>query len=179
MPEEVAPTELPETPEAPEADDDSGEFDKDRALAKIAKANSEAKGLRSRVKELEAYEARVREIEDSQKSENEKLTERAAKAQKDADDVRAELVRERVARRFKIDDEDFDLLGTGTEEQITARAERLAAKNAAAQSADSTVPRTDKPVEKLRPGATPSGVDITEPDAYPAHWRPKRQAQTT
>lgn len=167
--------------EAPEAETDENEpFDESRARAKIAKANSEAKGLRSRVKELEAYEAKVRAIEESQKSEQQKLSERAEAAERERESTRAELVRERVARRFSISDDDFDLLGSGTEEQITARAERIAAKDAAAKALESvtTVPRTDRPVEKLRPGATPVEVPLGEQDAYPAHWLPARAQQT-
>lgn len=172
-------TEVTVETEAPEADETSTEaFDQERALAKINKANSEAKGLRARVKELEALEAKVREFEDSQKSEAEKVLARAEKAEQRAQAVENDLVRERIARRHKIDEDDMDLLGAGTEEQIEARAKKIAAKNAAAAGAAATVPPSDKPVEKLRPGATSSDKDITPPDAYPSSWRTARTQQT-
>jgi hypothetical protein len=161
--------------EAPEAEQETAEvFDQDRAMAKIKKANDEAKGLRSRVKELEAYEAKVREIEESQKSEADKVQERAAAAEKRASDAEAELARERIARRHHLDEDDMDLLGSGTEEQIEARAKKIAAKNAAVAAAAGTAPPSGKPVEKLRPGATTADKDLAPQDAYPAHWITKK-----
>lgn len=166
--------------EAQEADapEESEKFDADRAMAKIRKANDEAKGLRSRVKELEAFEAKVREIEESQKTESQKIQERAEKAEREAQAARDELSRERIARRYKIDDDDLDLLGTGTEEQIEARAKRIAAKNAAIAEREATAPPSEKPVQKLRPGATSTDRDISAPDAYPSSWRTAKTAQT-
>jgi seryl-tRNA(Sec) selenium transferase len=165
--------------DAPEAEETSTEsFDQDRAMAKIRKANDEAKGLRARVKELEALEAKVRDYEESQKSEAEKVQERAAKAEQRALAAETELIRERIARRHQISDDDLELLGTGTEDQIEARAKRIAALQAAAVAAKATVPPSDKPVEKLRPGATSTDDDITSPDAYPSSWRTARTLQT-
>lgn len=167
-----------EAPEVETAETDSEKFDSERAMAKIRKANDEAKGLRSRVKELEAYEAKVREIEESQKSEAQKIQERADKAEQRAKDVEAELIRERIARRHKIDDDDLELLGTGTEEQLDARAKKIAAMRTAATGATVTAPPSDKPVQQLRPGATGAETDIAPPDAYPSSWRTARTAQT-
>lgn len=162
------------TPEVEEAE----EFDADRAKAKIAKANSEAKGLRARVKELEQYEAKAKADEDAKKPEIERLNERAAKAEQRAAEVEAELARERIARRHGISDEDMDLLGSGTEEQIEARAQRLAAKNAAAAGVQVTAPPSDRSVVKLRPGATPAETPPAETDAYPSSWRTAKTQQT-
>jgi hypothetical protein len=165
-------TDVPAAPvDAPEAEQETAEvFDQDRAMAKIKKANDEAKGLRTRVKELEAYEAKVREFEESQKSEADKVQERAAAAEKRASDAEAELTRERIARRHHLDEDDMDLLGSGTEEQIEARAKKIATKNAAVAAASGTAPPSGKPVERLRPGATTSDKDLAPQDAYPAHW---------
>ncbi len=165
--------------DALEADEPTTEaYDKERALAKITKANSEAKGLRARVKELEAYEAKVREFEESQKSEADKIQERAAAAEKRASDAETLLAVERIARRHQISDDDMDLLGTGTEEQIEARAKKIAAKNAAAAGVSATAPPSEKPIEKLRPGATSSEKDLAPQDAYPSTWRTAKTEKT-
>lgn len=148
-------------------------FDEQRALEKITKANSEAKGLRARVKELEAYEAKVREIEDAKKPELDRLSERATKAEQRAQQVETELIRERIARRHSITDDDLDLLGSGTEDQIEARAKRIAALKTAATPA-SVPPPSDRTREQLRPGATPAQAPAAETDAYPADWLPAR-----
>lgn len=168
-------------PETEPLEGEEEAFDAERAKAKIAKANSEAKGLRARVKELESYEAQVKATEDAKKSEIDKAAERAAKAEQRAAEVEAELIRERIARRYSISDDDLDLLGSGSEEQITARAERLKAKNdaAAAATAKADPPPSDRPTEKLRPGATPREAPAAEDkDAYPSSWRTARTAQT-
>jgi len=160
-----------EAPEV-ETDETAENFDAKRAMDKIAKANSEAKGLRSRVKELETYEAKVRELEESQKSEQQKVIERAEKAEQDANAARSELIRERIARRHGIADEDMDLLGSGTEEEIEGRAKRLAALSAAAAGTDETpAPPTSRTAEKLRPGASPK-TPTEAPKSYPAGWLP-------
>ena len=59
-------------------------FDRKRAEAKIRKANSEAKSLRERLKELEPLAEKARQLEDAQKSEQERLTEQLTAAQERA-----------------------------------------------------------------------------------------------
>lgn len=167
-----------ETPEVDTTLEESEKFDAERAMAKIRKANDEAKGLRSRVKELEAYESKVREIEEAKKSDEQRIQERAEQAERDAQAARNELLVERIARRHRLDDDDMDLLGTGTEEQLEARAKKIAAKNQAAAGASAIAPPSDKPVQQLRPGATGAEKDIAPPDAYPSSWRTAKTAQT-
>ena len=170
---ETATTEVTVGTETPVVEDDTNaeSFDQERAMAKIRKANDEAKGLRARVKELEALESKVHEFEESQKSEAQKVQDRAAKAEQRALAAETELIRERIARRYQVSDDDLELLGSGTEEQIEARAKRIAALNAAAAAVKAIVPPSEKPVEKLRPGATAADEDINSPDAYPSSWR--------
>lgn len=170
----VTETEADSTPEV----DESETFDADKARARIAKVYGEAKGLRARVKELEQYEAKAKADEDAKKSEIEKAADRAAKAEQRAAQVEAELIRERVARRHGITDDEIDLLGSGSEAEIEGRATRIAALKAA--SASAPVPPTDRSVEKLRPGATPKDTPpADDPNAFPAHWLPKRRAAQT
>lgn len=59
-------------------------FDRKRAEAKIAKANSEAKNLRERLKALEPLAKKAQELEDAQKSESERLNEQLTSAQERA-----------------------------------------------------------------------------------------------
>jgi hypothetical protein len=139
---------------------------------------SEREARKAAERAVAERDARLKEYEDRDKSESEKLAERASAAEQRAQTVEAELIRERIARRHKIDDDDLDLLGTGTEEQIEARAQRIAAKNAAAAASTATAPPSGKPTEKLRPGATSAEKDISPPDAYPASWRTARSQQT-
>lgn len=143
----------------------------ERLEKEAAETRREAARYRTSAKENASAASELEKIRDAQKSEAEKIQERAAKAEQRAQAAEAELIRERIARRHKIDDDDLELLGTGTEEQIEARAKRIAALNAAAAAVKATVPPSEKPVEKLRPGATAADEDINSPDAYPSSWR--------
>ncbi|WP_344098575.1 hypothetical protein, partial [Nocardiopsis tropica] len=60
-----------DAPEAPA--EESGTFDEATAKEKIRKVNSEAAGLRKRLKELEPLAKKAQELEDAQKSEAERL----------------------------------------------------------------------------------------------------------
>lgn len=132
----------------------------------ISKANQEAAKYRTKVKELEPLADQFRRLEDASKSEAQRLAEAAETAKRDAESARAEAIRYRVAATHKLDADDFDLLGSGTEEEITGRAQRIAAlKAASAAPAPSTVPPS-RPVEQLRPGATPSDAETAEDVIY-------------
>lgn len=65
-------------------------------------------------------------LAESNKTELQKATDAAAKAQADAEQARRELARERVARKHGLSDEDTELL-TGTEQQMERLAARIAA----------------------------------------------------
>jgi hypothetical protein len=91
-----------------------------KALDAERKARAEAE---KRVKE---FEARFKEIEDRDKSEIQKAAEKTAELERLNSETASEVVRLRVAIRYQIAEEDIDLLGNGTEEQIEARAKRVA-----------------------------------------------------
>lgn len=82
MPDAPEPDAPPDAPEAPPDGDpprpeDDGPFDEARARAKIAKSNSEAANLRKRLKDLEPLAKKAQELEDANKSDSQRLTERA------------------------------------------------------------------------------------------------------
>lgn len=102
------PTEAPETPER---------LPDDHPVVKaLAKANKEA----------EAARLKVKEFEDAQKSDLDRLTDEVAAEKDRADNAEAELARLRAALKHGLEEDDLDLLGNGTAEEIEARAERLA-----------------------------------------------------
>lgn len=101
-------------------------FDKDRALEKIRKLNSEAKNLRSRVKALEPLEAKAREAEESKLSETERYAAQIAEAQTRAERAEVALLRFQVARTAGLPDDLVDRLRGDTEEELLADAKTLA-----------------------------------------------------
>lgn len=140
----------------------------------LTKANREAANYRTQVAELKPKADQFSALEEASKTEAQRLSETAATAQRDADEARAEAIRYKAAATHGIPADHFDLLGTGTEEEITARAEKLAAL-LAVQAAPPTVPATPvRPLEQLRPGATP-GEPVNEEDAvYAALFGPPK-----
>lgn len=144
--------------EAPEAAAPDEPFDADRARAKIEKANREAAALRARLKEAEPLLAKARELEEAQKTEQQRLAEQLAEAQKTAAERTTEALRLRIAIKHGISDEDAETFLTGaTEELMMRQAERLAAMRGPA--APATPGRT--PVEALRPGALPQAPALS------------------
>lgn len=91
---ETQPQEPAAAPEAEGAEEEP--FDRARAEAKIRKANSEAKSLRERLKELEPLAQRAKELEDAQKSEQQRLTEQLQQAEERIKSVQQRAVRSEV-----------------------------------------------------------------------------------
>lgn len=101
---------------------------------------------------------------EASKSEDQRKQEALEAATRAAETARAEAVRYKAAATYGIPAEHFDLLGNGSPDEVTANAEKLARLLAAtAQQQPATAPPT-RPVEQLRPGATPTEA-VSEDDA--------------
>lgn len=137
----------------------------------ITKANREAASYRTQVAELKPQADQFKALEEASKSEAQRLAETVATAQRDAETARADAIRYKVAATHGIKAEDFDLLGSGTEEEITARAVRISSLLAAQVAPAIPAPGT-RPVAQLTPGATPAGTqsedDVLYAQLYPA-----------
>lgn len=165
-PETTEPQAAPEAPQAPPEQDTSTL--PEWAREAIAKANREAAGYRTRLREAEPLAQRARELEEAQMTEQQRATEAANRARQDAEDARAEALRYRAAATHGIAPDFFDLLGSGDEETVSARAERVGSLLAAQREAEQLraelealragrlSPTTGRPVESLRPGASPA-----------------------
>jgi hypothetical protein len=131
--------------------DPVGEVEKWKALAR--KHEEQAK------KNTEAAR-RLAELEDAQKTEQQKLAEQLEQERAGRTAASVEAARYRAAMTHGLSADDLDLLGDDPE-QIEARAERLAARFAAAQP---TTP-SKRPTEALKPGASGQSGDPFEPSA--------------
>jgi len=142
-------TETEETVEAPEATEETEEFDAERAKAKIAKVNAEAANLRKRLKELEPLANKAKEIEDSQKSETERLREELDALKKSAADAN----RLRVALAKGLTEKQAARLVGSTIEELEADADELIAAFKGTEPPAKRVP--GKPRENLKGGSNP------------------------
>ena len=142
---------------------------------------AEARKHEARAKENAAAAKRLKEIEQAQMSEAEKAAER----EREAEQLRTENLRLKAANLHGISDENMDLLGSGSEEEVLARAERLGEFEDAIIERDQLLAELEtlkttlglpQPVTALNPGA-PVVPDNT---SYPASWFPQiRPAQNT
>ncbi len=105
---------------------------------------------------------RLAEIEQSDKSEQERLAEARQVAEERAQSAEREAARLRVALRKGLTDVQARRLVGGTEEELEADADELLATFAPAQASDTDLP--SRPRERLRPGARPEATpDETDP----------------
>ncbi|MFB4265309.1 hypothetical protein [Nonomuraea sp. GTA35] len=119
--------------------------------------------------QVKAMATRLTEIEDSQKTEQQRLQEQATAAERRAEQLQAANARLLAAATYGIPADLIDLLGEGDEEQIGERArllaEKLAAVTPASTPAPPAPPASNRPVESLKPGAAPSASE-PDPDAW-------------
>lgn len=107
----------------------------------VEKLRKEAAKYRTEAKANADAAKRLAEIEEANKSEAERLSERLAEAEKAAEQARAEALRFRIASKFSISDEDADLFLTATDEDtLTRQAERLTARESDRKKNGNTAP---------------------------------------
>lgn len=143
------------------------EADKDAVIRKLRDENG---NWRTRIRELEPKAKAFDEAAEAQKTEVQRATDRATAAEQALATREQELNILRAAAKHGIPEEDHDLLGSGTPEELDARAARLAARYPA--SAPTPPPPSDRPVEGLRPGASPTPPAPAD-TSYPAAWAPR------
>ncbi|MEU3011064.1 hypothetical protein [Nocardia asteroides] len=136
----------------------------------IAELREENKSWRKKYGEAEPIIKAHEEAQEAAKTAEQRANERAAAAEKLATEREQELNVLRAAGKHGIPLEDHDLLGSGTPEELDARAARLAARYSA--SAPTPPPPSDRPVEGLRPGASPTPPAPAD-TSYPAAWAPR------
>ena len=153
-----------------------------KANAELAKWKQQARDNEKRAK-LNAEKAKNYDAyEESQKTEQQRLADQLAAAQREAQDAREDRFRLLAAAQYDLPPSLIGHLGGGTEDEITERAEAFAqAINeraavlaaAQAQAAAQEQPRNGngagfRPVESLRPGALPASDN--KPAANPNEW---------
>ncbi|MFR9767061.1 hypothetical protein [Nocardia sp. SC052] len=138
----------------------------EEATTVIAELRRENASWRTKYQQAEPIVKAHEQAQEAAKSEVQRVTDQLDTAQKTI----AELTREAVAAKYGVPAEDYDFLGSGTREEMEAKGERYRARFGSAPAP--TPPPSDRPVEGLRPGASPTPP--APPDtSYPADWRPR------
>lgn len=130
----------------------------------VDKLRKEAAKYRTEARTNSEAAKRLQEIEEAQKSEQQKIIDRQAAIERERDEAKADGLRYKAAAKYGIGEDYFDLLGSGDEESIAGRAERvgtLIRENAEMKAelealrAGKPAPSTSRPTAALKPGATP------------------------
>lgn len=162
---EAASASDPSAPDPQTQEPDTGAAPKDWQ-AEAAKWKNLARKHESTAKTNSDAAKRLTEIEDAQKSEQQRLQDRATAAEQRALQLQSANARLLAAATHGIPADLIDLLGDGDEEQINERARLLAEKLTAASPAPApTAPSSTRPVESLKPGAAPAAREV-DPDAW-------------
>ena len=149
------------------------------AQAELAKWKTQARENEKRAKANADKAKNYDAYEESQKSEQQKLADRASAAEQRAAEAEGRYFRTLAAATYDLPVSMIDQLGTGTEDEINARAETLAAainERAAVLSAAQAQANGQqrggngagfRPVESLRPGGLPaSDSKSKDPNAW-------------
>ena len=144
--------------------------DADAARREIEKLRREAAGYRTKYNEAKPQLDEYAQWKDSQKTEQQKLQDAKEAAERELTDLRSANARLMAAATHNLPPELIDLLGTGTEDEIDARAKLLAEKLAAAAPPPASEPErkppaSTRPVESLTAGGQPAGQKSLDMDA--------------
>lgn len=177
--EESAPSPADMAAKAPAAEPESEEQPKapltpDQYEAQLAKLRKENAGWRVKLREAEPIIKAHQEAEEANKTELQREREAREVLQRERDDLQVGYARLELAAQYNVSPDNIDLIGSGSREEMEDRASRLGVLSSAAP----TPPPSNRPVEGLRPGASPEPPKPAD-DSYPASWRPPHLQQTS
>jgi hypothetical protein len=143
--------------------------------AEIAKLRKENASWRTKYREAEPIVQKHQEMEQAQKTELQRAQEALEQERRSRTEIETGYTRLELAVAENIPPDYIDLIGSGSREEMEANAKRIGALVAA--NMKTPPPPSDRPVEGLRPGATPEPPKPAD-DSYPADWIPNRQRDT-
>jgi hypothetical protein len=142
--------------------------------AEARKWEDRAKADRAKARENEDAAKRLKDLEDSDKTELQKATDAANAATKRADEAESRALRLEIAHEKGLTPAQAKRLVGGTREELEADADELV--ETFAPPAPDKTPSRSKPTEALRPGASadkepePSGKEIAEEVLKENRW---------
>lgn len=160
--------------EDPKPEEGKGARTPDEYEHEIAKLRRESAGYRTKLRETEPIVKAAQEAEEANKTEIQRAQERAAQLEKDYAELQQANYRLDLAAQYSIPRDDIDLIGSGSREDMEKNAARL---GALFTTTEKKAPPSDRPVEGLRPGASPEPPK-PEDHSYPANWgfQPPRES---
>ena len=143
------------------------DFDPARAWSLIQNLRTERDGFKTKVSE---YDTERQQREDAEKTELQKLQDKLAAAEKIGSERERALIVAKTLRKYPELEDLEDLLTGETEEEIVAKAERLA-KRGKGDEQQGTDPLTGRPRTALTPGHNAPDESQFDPDAIARNAR--------
>jgi hypothetical protein len=137
----------------------------DQYESELSKLRKENAGWRTKLREAEPIIKAHQEAEEANKTELQREREAREALQRDRDSLQIGYTRLELAAQYNVSPDNIDLIGSGSREEMEDRAARLGALLSTAPAP----PPSNRPVEGLRPGASPEPPK-TEDSSYPANW---------
>lgn len=163
-----SPADVAPKPEAPKPDDEpKAPRTPEQLEAELAKVRREAAGYRTKLREVEPLAKKALEAEEANKTEAQREREAREQIQKDYITLQADNWRLDLAVQYGVPRDEIDLIGSGSREEMEARAARLGPLFTSTEK--TPPPPSDRPVEGLRPGALPEPPKPAD-NSYPAEW---------
>lgn len=156
-------------------------FNQEQVNALLAEQKRKERERFAGFDDLKTKAAEFDKLQEASKTEQQRAADAARQAQEDAAAARSEALRYKAAATHKVEADYFDLLGSGTEDEITSRAERVGAlltelatlrAEVEALRAGKPAPTTGTPVAALKPGATPENTQTQDDVDYAALFGP-------
>lgn len=166
--QEPTPASEPSTPEVTTPNEQKGTQITDPTVlqAELDKARAEAAKYRTERTELKEAADKWSEYQEAQKTEQQRITEQNELLQRQLEEQRLSNLRNQAALHYGLTADDLDLLGTGSPDEINARAQRLQSLHQAAQT---TPPPSQTPNPSLRSGAGEREPEKPD-DSFPSSW---------
>lgn len=175
-------TATPPAPEAPAAQPETPQPTAAFSQADVDRIVKErlARAVPADYADIKAKAEEFEKFQEAQKTEAQKQADAAAATARERDAARAEALAYKVAATHGVTPDNFDLLGTGSEADITARAERIGLllksqseveqlkAEIEALRTGKPAPILNRPIADLKPGASPENALSDGDAAYAA-----------
>lgn len=135
MQPEIDPNVTTETPEANQEPADVGGMTEAQLREELARVRRESASRRIELRDFKAKADEWDKYQQSQLTEQEKLTQRLSQTENELNALREEKLKSSVLKAHGLDDSDIEFLTAKDEEGLKAQAARLAARAAATQPA--------------------------------------------
>jgi hypothetical protein len=163
--------------------EEEADADRDDTATQLAHWKDMSRKHEKRAKENASAAARLREIEDANKTELQRALDAQAEAERERDEARNTHSRMMAAASNNLPVELIDFLGIGTDDEIGERAEQLAniieetaqaiaeqllADMGVSRNGETQQPQQQgaRPVESLRAGSAPAGATPSTPEQW-------------